>query len=123
MNPHTKSLDTINCRVVEPMNAEIDSGTLLPSLLAGSMQPTKSPDGLVLRRPKSSSKVDTAKQLVEKAKHAADISLVRAKAAPKPHEITNPAFVALFEAHQRDKEALFAAMRALDAARLAAQAE
>lgn len=58
---------------------------------------------------------------MEQAKRAADLSLDRAKAAPKPHEITNPAFVALFEAHQRDREVLFAAMRALDAARSAAE--
>jgi hypothetical protein len=106
------------------MNAEIDSGTLLPSLLAGSMQPTKSPDSVVQgRRSKAVSEVEAAKQLIEKAKRAADISLIRAKTAPKPHEITNPAFVALFEAHQRDKETLFAAMRALDAARSAAEVE
>jgi hypothetical protein len=105
------------------MNAEIDSGTLLPLFLAGSTQPAKSPDSVVRRRPKSLSEVDTATQLVEKAKRAADASLLRAKAAPKPHEITNPAFIALFEAHQRDKENLFAAMRALDVARSAAEVE
>ncbi len=65
---------------------------------------------------KSLSDVDAARQHVEKARRAADDSLNRAKAAPKPHEITNPAFVALFEAHQHDREVLFAAMRALDRA-------
>ncbi|QND52850.1 hypothetical protein HB779_13745 [Phyllobacterium sp. 628] len=62
------------------------------------------------------SDVDAARNEVEKARRAADDSLNRAKSAPKPHEITNPAFVALFEAHQRDREVLFAAMRTFDRA-------
>ena len=102
------------------MDAEIASGTLLQSLLAGH-DVSSSPDRKVHRRAKCLSAIDAAQQRVEEAKRAADHSLDRAKAAPKPHEITNPAFVALFEAHQRDREVLFAAMRALDAARSAAE--
>ena len=64
--------------------------------------------------------VDRARKRVEEARHVADASLIRAKAAPRPHEITNPVFVSLFDAHQRDREALFAAMRDLDAALAAA---
>jgi hypothetical protein len=81
--------------------------------------------GVVGRSPKSAkrtmsqyfktlSDVDVARNQVDKARRAADESLNKAKAAPKPHEITNPAFVALFEAHQHDREVLFAAMRTLD---------
>ncbi len=98
------------------MNAEITSGALLQSLLVCS-----SADRTVRLRAKPLSAIDAAQQQVEEAKRAADRSLDRAKAAPKPHEMTNPAFVALFEAHQRDREVLFAAMRALDAARSAAE--
>jgi len=106
------------------MNANVTRGTILQSLLVGSdVRSTKSPDRVVRQRAEPLSEIDAAKQLVEKAKRAADNSLVRAIAAPKPHEITNPAFVALFEAHQRDREILFAAMRALEAAHLAAEAE
>lgn len=72
---------------------------------------------------KSLSDVDAARHHVEKARRTADDSLNRAKAAPKPHEITNPAFVALFEAHQHDREVLFAAMRALDRAQEVLQSE
>lgn len=104
------------------MNADVANRTLLQSLLAESeMHSVKSPNSMKLRRPKALSEVDAAKQLVENAKRAADDSLVRAKAAPKPHEITNPVFVALFDAHQRDREVLFAAMRTLEAARAAAK--
>jgi hypothetical protein len=110
----------MNCRTVEPMNADIASGKLLQSLLAGT-DGLSCQDGMVRRRVKPESAIETAKKQVEQAKRAADLSLDRAKAAPKPHEITNPAFVALFEAHQRDREVLFAAMRALDAARSAAE--
>lgn len=74
-----------------------------------------------IQKRQASSRIDAAKQLVALARAAADISLLRATAAPKPHEITNPAFVALFEAHQRDREVLFAAMRTLESARSAAQ--
>jgi hypothetical protein len=106
------------------MNADITSGTLLQSLLVGfEGRPAKSPDHAKQRFAEPLSAVAAAKQLVDKAKRAADISLDRAKTAPKPHEITNPVFVALFDAHQRDREVLFAAMRALEAARLAAEAE
>lgn len=114
----------MNCRTVEPMNADVTSGTLLQSLLAGfDGRPAKAPDDAKRRFAEPLSAVDAAKQLVDKAKRAADISLDRAKAAPKPHEITNPVFVALFDAHQRDREVLFAAMRALDAARLAVKGQ
>lgn len=72
---------------------------------------------------KTLSDVDTARNQVEKARRAADESLNRAKAAPRPHEVTNPAFVALFEAHQHDREVLFAAMRTLDRAQEVLQVE
>ncbi len=106
------------------MNSDIASGQLLHSLLAGFEMPSNQPsNGINGSKRKAKSAIEAARQLVEQAKRAADASLVRAKAAPKPHEITNPAFVALFEAHQRDKETLFAAMRALDVARIAAEAK
>ena len=60
--------------------------------------------------------VETAAAGVFLAKRAADESLARVNAAPEPHMTTNTVFVALYEAHQRDREALFAAMRRLDTA-------
>ncbi len=54
---------------------------------------------------------------VRRAKRAADDSLRRAQDAPQPHVTTNSIFVALWEAHLGDWEALFAAMRLLDEAR------
>ena len=54
---------------------------------------------------------------VREAKRAADRSLRRAQEAPEPHVTTNTIFVALYEAHLSDREALFAAMRRLDEAR------
>ncbi|MEO5758280.1 MAG: hypothetical protein ABIQ51_15630 [Mesorhizobium sp.] len=54
---------------------------------------------------------------VRKAKRAAHDSLARANDAPGPHETTNTIFVGLYEAHLRDREAMFAAMRQLDMAR------
>ncbi|QPC94663.1 hypothetical protein GA829_30935 [Mesorhizobium sp. INR15] len=59
---------------------------------------------------------------VRKAKRAAHDSLARANDAPGPHESTNTIFVGLYEAHLRDREALFAAMRELDMARDARRA-
>ena len=55
---------------------------------------------------------------VAQARRAADESLLRVQDAPEPHITTNSLFVALFEAHQRDRETLFEAMRQLDAARM-----
>lgn len=60
--------------------------------------------------------VETWRSRVRDAKYAADESLMRLREAPGPHETTNLFFVALHEAHQRDREALFAAMRRLDCA-------
>lgn len=54
---------------------------------------------------------------IRRAKHAADESLRRALDAPEPHETTNTIFVACWESHLRDREALFETMRRLDAAR------
>ncbi|MEK1891439.1 MAG: hypothetical protein AAAB35_28545 [Phyllobacterium sp.] len=99
------------------MTSDIASAPLVQSLLAGldirSGTARESP-----RVPHNAlSAIDQASKRVEEARRAADASLMRAKAAPRPHEITNPVFVALFDAHQQDREALFAAMRTLDAAR------
>jgi len=59
---------------------------------------------------------------VRRAKNAADESLRRAQDAPEPHGTINTIFVALWEEHLRDREALFAAMRELDEAREALRA-
>ncbi|CAN7473151.1 hypothetical protein LJR231_003216 [Phyllobacterium sp. LjRoot231] len=100
----------MNGRPVEPVDEA--SGQFLQSLIvrteAGSTASTGGKRQVL-------SAIEVAKQRVAAARLAADNSLDRAKAAPKPHEITNPAFVALFEAHQRDREMLFEAMRALEA--------
>jgi hypothetical protein len=96
-------------RQVEPVDKH--SGQFLQSLVAEPEARSTAPSR---RKPQLRSPVDLAKQRVDAARLAADNSLLRAKAAPKPHEITNPAFIALFEAHQRDREVLFAAMRALE---------
>ena len=48
------------------------------------------------------------------AKHATDESLRRVQGVPGPHETSNSIFVALWETHLADREALFAAMRQLD---------
>ncbi|MGF7009357.1 hypothetical protein [Aminobacter sp. BE322] len=58
---------------------------------------------------------------VHKAKRAADESLRHAQGTPEPHATTNSIFIALWEAHLSDREALFAAMRKLDEAREALQ--
>ncbi|MRG55389.1 hypothetical protein GF108_07325 [Phyllobacterium sp. SYP-B3895] len=107
----------MNCRTAEPMTSDIASAPLVQSLLAGlDMRSNKAREQERAPR-KVVSAVERASKHVEAARRAADASLARAKAAPRPHEITNPVFVALFDAHQQDREALFAAMRALDAAR------
>ena len=62
-------------------------------------------------------RVEALAALVSRAKRAADESLSRAHDAPQPHETTNIIFVTLYEAHWRDREALFEAMRRLDEAR------
>lgn len=61
--------------------------------------------------------VETLTAQVRTAKQTADETLRRALEAPEPHETTNTIFVALWEAHLHDREALFATMRRLDAAR------
>lgn len=105
-----KRIRKMNGRPVEPVDEA--SGQFLQSLIvrteAGSTASTGGKRQVL-------SAIEVAKQRVAAARLAADNSLDRAKAAPKPHEITNPAFVALFEAHQRDREMLFEAMRALEA--------
>jgi len=58
---------------------------------------------------------------LRRAKRAADESLRRAQDAPLPHTSDNSIFVALWEAHLGDREALFAAMRRFDDAREALQ--
>jgi hypothetical protein len=54
---------------------------------------------------------------VRRAQREADESLRRVQDAPEPHVSTNIIFVALYEAHLRDREVLFEAMRKLDDAR------
>ncbi|MGH6860684.1 MAG: hypothetical protein ACRECY_10530 [Phyllobacterium sp.] len=104
----------MNGRVVQSDNPELAGEKRPAALLAtGTRRAGDSAD----RRRQAASRIDAAKQLVEVARATADSSLLRAKAAPRPHEIGNPAFVALFEAHQRDREVLFAAMRTLEVAR------
>ncbi len=61
--------------------------------------------------------VEALASQVATARHAADESLRRALDAPEPHETTNTIFVACWEDHLRDREALFETMRRLDAAR------
>jgi hypothetical protein len=61
--------------------------------------------------------VETLTSQVRTARRAADESLRRALDAPEPHETTNTVFVALWEAHLRDREMLFSTMRDLDDAR------
>lgn len=51
---------------------------------------------------------------LHRAKRAADESLRRAQDAPEPHTTDNSVFVALWEAHLGDREALFSAMRQFD---------
>ncbi|MDR6635046.1 hypothetical protein J2X72_003858 [Phyllobacterium sp. 1468] len=101
----------MNGRPVERVNEA--SGQFLQSLIAGTEAGSTMPTG---GKRQALSVIDAAKQRVVAARRTADNSLDRAKAAPKPHEISNPAFVALFEAHQRDREMLFEAMRALEKA-------
>ena len=99
----------MNGRPVEHVDEA--SGQFLQSLIAGTEAGSTMSTG---GKRQALSAVDAAKQRVDAARRAADNSLDRAKAAPRPHEISNPAFVALFEAHQRDREMLFEAMRALE---------
>lgn len=63
--------------------------------------------------------VEASLDTVRAAKRAADESLRRAQEAPGPHVTTNSIFVALYEAHLRDRESLFSALRGLDEARAA----
>ncbi|MCV0379531.1 hypothetical protein [Nitratireductor sp.] len=61
-------------------------------------------------------RVERLRSKVEAAKAAAAESLSRANDAPEPHDSANTLFVALFDAHCRDREKLFEAMRELDEA-------
>lgn len=63
--------------------------------------------------------VEASLAAVRSAKRAADESLRRAQEAPGPHVTTNSIFVALYDAHLRDREALFSALRDLDEVRAA----
>lgn len=60
--------------------------------------------------------VECQRSRVREARQSAVESLARAHEAPEPHDTANTVFVALYEAHWRDREALFAVMRDLDAA-------
>ncbi len=105
----------MNGRVVPIENPEVAGESLLASVLSGTTIRANSNT----KQRQAQSRIEAAKIQVSIARNAADQSLLRAKSAPRPHEISNPAFVALFEAHQRDRELLFAAMRALENARAA----
>ncbi|WP_295813675.1 hypothetical protein [uncultured Nitratireductor sp.] len=61
-------------------------------------------------------RVERLRSKVEAAKRAASDSLARANEAPGPHDTENTIFVALFDAHCRDRETLFETMRELDEA-------
>lgn len=61
--------------------------------------------------------VEALGSLVRKARRTANESLMRANEAPEPHATSNNIFAMLYETHWRDREALFDAMRRLDAAR------
>ncbi|MEJ1121445.1 hypothetical protein V9K95_00755 [Phyllobacterium sp. CCNWLW183] len=111
----TESVTKMNERVVPNENPAVAGEKLLASVLSG--QAIRTTINTKMRQ--ALSRIDAAKHQVSIAKIAADQSLLRAKSAPRPHEISNPAFVELFEAHQRDREVLFAAMRALENARAA----
>lgn len=54
---------------------------------------------------------------VEIAKQTANESLRRAQSAPLPHIADNTIFIALFERHLSDREALFSRIRQLDDAK------
>jgi hypothetical protein len=58
-----------------------------------------------------------ARSLVQSAKQKASESLARLNEAPEPHDTTNDAFAVLYDAHYRDREALFDALRQLEAVR------
>ncbi|MGB3386480.1 MAG: hypothetical protein WBA88_00710 [Pseudaminobacter sp.] len=72
-----------------------------------------SDEGSSLHRATTAATEASLSQL-RRAKRAADESLRRAQDAPEPHTSDNSIFVALWEAHLSDREALFAAMRRLD---------
>ena len=75
-----------------------------------------SDEGSSLHRATTAATEASLSQL-RRAKRAADESLRRAQDAPEPHTSDNSIFVALWEAHLSDREALFAAMRRLDEVR------
>lgn len=54
---------------------------------------------------------------VERAKRAADESIARVADVPGPHVADNAIFMAHYDAHCMDREALFDALRRLDAVR------
>lgn len=60
--------------------------------------------------------VERQRSRVREARRRAVESLARAHEAPEPHDTGNTIFVALYETHWRDREALFTAMRDLDTA-------
>ncbi|WEX08537.1 hypothetical protein [Chelativorans sp. AA-79] len=60
--------------------------------------------------------VERQRSRVREARQRAVESLARAHEAPEPLDTANTIFVALYETHWCDREALFTAMRDLDAA-------
>lgn len=75
------------------------------------------PEEIDLSRPsEAAAAVELHQTRVHQARRRASDSLARAQEAPEPHDSGNTLFVALYEAHWQDREALFKAMRDLDAA-------
>lgn len=64
-------------------------------------------------------RVETLQARVNSARAAASDSLERLNTAPRPEIGDGSAFMALLDLHRSDREALFEAMRQLDAARAA----
>ncbi|GAA4127657.1 hypothetical protein ACFFTN_03615 [Aminobacter aganoensis] len=62
-------------------------------------------------------RVEALKSQVDSARRIANESLGRLNALPQPEIGENTLFVDALDMHRRDKEALFEAMRQLDAAR------
>lgn len=63
------------------------------------------------------SAIASLKAAVELAKQTANESLRRAQSAPLPHIADNSIFIALYDRHLSDREALFSRIRELDDAR------
>ena len=85
--------------------------------LHGSPPENGGRDAASSRRRELAGMVEALTELVSAARRAADESLSRVNDAPQPHSTDNSIFVALWEAHLGDREALFSAMRRLDDAR------